>query len=72
MAFLGETGATNPRDIFMPEGLCSRCGVEEPSFEAKFLYSINEEEKDEVFLGFCGDNCFVQFMLGVKAAKLMQ
>ena len=67
MAFLTENGATNLRDIFMPESMCARCGEREPTFEAEFVFG--ELEVD--FLGFCSDECLVKFLQGIKAAKLM-
>lgn len=55
-------------EALMPEGLCARCGQEEPRFHVVFSTSRMGEEAS-VTLGFCSNDCETAFVQAIPAVK---
>jgi hypothetical protein len=51
-------------DIFMPKGLCAKCGEGEPG--AHHILLDNGQR-----LSFCNSSCLTAFVQGIQAAKVM-
>lgn len=60
---------TELAEMFMPESMCARCGVNPPEFWEFFCYHGTAGVREDQSLGFCSNECLSAFSEGIKAAK---